>query len=206
MSDLHALNSEQHVSETDSFTPHRYRHFCKYLGGVERILDVGCNTGRGGAVIRSVHPTAVLVGLDMVERRVAAIPTGLYEALFVGDLSALSDQPTRFGAIVLGEVIEHVPIGEIPAFVSGLRELLVPGGRILLTTPNPHYVLLSRRGGTVLGGPHVSVHCAEALSQYLGFSGFRVVKVEGTGRVSRLLGRRFPLGLYGSYLLVAARC
>lgn len=146
VSDLHTLNSDQHASETDSFTPYRYGHFCKYLGGVERILDVGCNTGRGGSVIRSVYPTAQLVGLEMVERRVLAIPAGLYEELHVGDLSVIGHQLGSFGAIVMGEVIEHVPLDAIPAFIGGLRELLAPGGHLLLTTPNPSLRAVSEKG------------------------------------------------------------
>jgi hypothetical protein len=35
--------------------------------------------------------------------------------------------------------------------------------------------------------------------------GFRVVRVEGTRRVSRAVGVRFPLGMYGSFMPITER-
>ncbi len=46
---------------------------------------------------------------------------------------------------------------------------------------------------------------AEALSELLNHRGFRVDRVSGSGRTSRIVGTRFPLALYGSSLLVAER-
>jgi hypothetical protein len=105
----------------------------------------------------------------------------------------------------MGELIEHVPYPALDDFLSSAATVLSQGGRILLTTPNPHYLFLRWRGGSVLGGPHVSVHCPVALTELLNHRGFRVVRVEGTGRVSRAVGVRFPLGVYGSFMLIAER-
>lgn len=46
--DYEALNAAQTASETFSFTAYRYAQFARHLGSAMRILDVGCNTGRGG--------------------------------------------------------------------------------------------------------------------------------------------------------------
>ena len=112
----------------------------------------------------------------------------------------------RYDAVLAGEVIEHVPYDSLEAFLTAIRAVLRPGGLFLLTTPNPHYLLLQRRaGGSVLGEWHVSVHCPVALEQYLRHLGFAVEAVRGTGRVSTLMGGRFPLCVYGSYLVKARR-
>lgn len=203
--DLPALNAAQAEAETDSFTPHRYAQFARHLREATRILDVGCSTGRGGEVLREAMPTARLEGLEMLAARAAGIPDGVYDAVTVGDLATLAASGTRFDALVMGELIEHVPYRALEDFVSAARQVLYPGGRVLLTTPNPHYLFLRWRGGSVMGGPHVSVHCPAALAELFDHRGFRVRRIEGTGRVSRVVGVRLPLPLYGSFLLIAER-
>ena len=203
--DLPSLNAAQTEAETDSFTPYRYAQFARHLRDASRVLDVGCSTGRGGAVLRDALPGARLEGLEMLAARAERIPAGVYDAVTVGDLATLAASGTRFDALVMGELIEHVPYRALEDFVAAAAQVLSPGGRLLLTTPNPHYLFLRWRGGSVMGGAHVSVHCAAALSEFFDHQSFRVVRIEGTGRVSRVVGVRLPLAVYGSYLLIAER-
>lgn len=203
--DYEALNAAQTISEADSFTPHRYAQVARHLGDATRILDVGCNTGRGGVVLRAAKPTAHIEGIEMLAARVAAVPPGTYDAVTVSDLAAVVATGAQFDALVMGELVEHVPYFALEPFLASALNALRVGGRLLLTTPNPHYLLMRLRKRSVLGGAHVSVHCATALSQLLNASGFRVVHIEGTGRVSRYVGVRLPLSVYGSYLLIAER-
>lgn len=204
---LERLNREQVVSESDPFTAGRYRQFAKGLpASTSRILDVGCNTGRGGSEIRRAFPAAQIHGLDLVPERLAKISPGIYDNLAAGLLQDYQPPDGPYDAVLMGELIEHVPYDELDALLAGIQKLLRPGGRLLLTTPNPHYFLLRiRSGGSVLGGPHVSVHCPTALTQYLTYVGFQVGGVKGSGRVSTRVGARLPLMVYGSYLVIARR-
>jgi 2-polyprenyl-3-methyl-5-hydroxy-6-metoxy-1,4-benzoquinol methylase len=204
---LEQLNREMEAAETDPFTLRRYAQFLKHLPtATYRILDVGCNTGRGGSVIRSHFPSAVLDGVDLVPEYVAKMAPGVYDQLAGGFLQDYEAPEGHYDAILMGEVIEHVPLDAIDPVLEAVKRLLRPGGLLLLTTPNPHYFLLRRRaGGTVLGGAHVSPHCAAALSQYLRYVGFDIEVVTGTGRVSAVVGTRLPMFVYGSYLIVARR-
>jgi len=188
----------------DRFTPFRYARFAHHLGDAHRILDVGCSDGRGGAVLRRTRPSAHLAGVEILEPRAAHVPD-VYDDVTVGDLATIAARGEQFDALVMGEVIEHIGYGALEGFLANAATVLVPGGRILLTTPNPHYLFLRWRGGSVLGGAHVSVHCPAALTELLEHRGFRVLEVEGTGRVSRVIGTRCWLSLYGSYLLIAER-
>ena len=72
--DLIAANRSQCVSETDSFTPDRYRQMQSHFPeGAKKILDVGCNTGRGGIVLKGINAAYELTGLDCVPERLAAL-------------------------------------------------------------------------------------------------------------------------------------
>ena len=141
----------------------------------------------------------------MLAARAALVPAGVYDAVTVGGLAPIAGAGAQFDALVMGELIQHVPYPALEDFISSAARALAQGGRILLITPNPHYLFLRWRGGSVLGGAHVSVHCPSALSELLNHRGFRVVRAEGTGRVSRAVGVRFPLGMYGSFMLIAER-
>ena len=202
-STLRELNLAQKVSETDDFTERRYHQFAARLQHARKVLDVGCGVGRGGRALRATGPDLELDGVEFVPERVAAIPDGIYDQVFTASLEDI-DGADAYDAIVAGELIEHIPYDKLDAFLGAVRRLLAPGGVFLLTTPNPHYFLLGRRGGgSVVGGSHVSVHCPEALAQYLRYREFHVRQVTGSGRMTRWLGERWPLLCYGSYLLVA---
>jgi 2-polyprenyl-3-methyl-5-hydroxy-6-metoxy-1,4-benzoquinol methylase len=201
--DYVALNAAK-VYDVDAFTEHRYAQFARHLSNASRILDAGCGRGDGGAVLRRTNPSAHIEGLELVTARIALIPAGIYNAVTVGDLATMETQ-SRFDAVVMGELIEHVPFTALEQLIASAATLLRPGGRLLLTTPNPHYLFLRWRGESILGGAHVSAHCPAVLSELLNHRGFRVTRVEGSGRVSRVIGVRFPLPVYGSYMIVAQR-
>ena len=206
--ELEQLNREQSVSEVDPFTERRYRQFARHLGGKLKgsVLDVGCNTGRGGQAFIAAMPNVLLDGVELVADRIERIPDGVYRKVYQGLLQDVPLGAEPYGALLMGELIEHVPFAVLDDLIEQSMRLLAPGGRLLLTTPNPHYLLLRRRsGGSVLGGAHVSVHCPVALTQYLAWKGMTVETVTGSGQVSSLLGDKLPMALYGSYLLVARK-
>ena len=206
--ELEQINREQSVSETDPFTERRYRQFARHLGAgfTGQVLDVGCNTGRGGQAFLDRAPGVKLDGVELVPDRIERIPAGLYRTVHQGLLEDMPADSGPYDALLMGELVEHVPFGVLEGFLEQAMRLLAPGGRILLTTPNPHYLLLRlRSGGSVLGGAHVSVHCPVALGQFLAWKGLTVEKVTGSGQVSGLAGEKLPMFLYGSYLLIARK-
>jgi len=68
-------NREQKVSEEDTFTEDRYRQMAGHVRKSKgKIFDVGCGTGRGGRILKSIIPGVELLGLDCVPERVDALP------------------------------------------------------------------------------------------------------------------------------------
>jgi hypothetical protein len=83
-----------------------------------------------------------------------------------------------------------------------MQRVLRIGGRLLLTTPNPHYLRNALRNGTIYEVSHLTQHFPKNLAFRMKMHGFSNVKTLGTGRVSRYLGRHFPLlSVYGSYMI-----
>ena len=204
---LISQNLQQTESETDPFTEQRYRQFLRWLPeDATDVLDVGCNTGRGGAVLKHYRPGLHLSGLDIVQQRLDRLPRNVYVETVCGSATCIPVTDQSQHAIVAGEFIEHLPPREAEEFMHEAFRVLVIGGVLLMTTPNPSDIKRLLRGDSILGGSHVSQHHASALKLQLRMAGFGDVQVRGSGKVSRWLGTHIPwLAIYGSYLIVARK-
>ena len=127
-----------------------------------------------------------------------------YSAAFSHDVPLPSGS---FDAIVAGEFIEHVPPPYVLPSLCEFFRLLRLKGRLILATPNPHYLRNRIQGRSVLLDPsHVSQHTPSSLRRRLEDVGFSTIRTYGTGRVSQFLGPHIPVRcLYGSYLAVARK-
>jgi len=199
------LNEEQIVAEKDPFTPDRYRQFARHFPTkTTTVLDVGCSTGRGGKVLKELNHELQMVGLDCLESRLSKLPADAYDRTICSYTTNIDANEESFDVVVAGEFIEHIYPEEVVQTFREFYRVLKPGGRVLLTTPNPNYLKLKVTGGSVLGGAHVSEHYPEDLKKELGGIGFVNIKIMGSGKGSRILGEFFPvLSVYGSYLTIA---
>lgn len=112
-----------------SYEERRLRLMASEVRGA-RVLDIGY------ANQPSAHLTGdEVVGLDLVPVDAARAPN--YTERLVGDATDLgaSVGDRTFDTIVCGELIEH--LRDPYAFLEQLRAHLAPGGRIVLSTPNP---------------------------------------------------------------------
>jgi ubiquinone/menaquinone biosynthesis C-methylase UbiE len=108
----------------------------------ERVLDVGC--GSGAALLplaRAVGPTGSVAGIDlapaMVEvARTAAEQAGLVVDVRVGDAQEPDLPATSFDVVGSSLVLFFLP--EPPSALRRWRELLVPGGRLGVSTFGPY--------------------------------------------------------------------
>lgn len=205
--DYAILNREQVVSESDPFTLDRYRQFYRHFPrNARRVLDVGCNTGRGGQVLKTLDAALELTGVDIVDNRISRIEGGVYEQQILGDCTDLPSCPGgSFDAIVAGELIEHLDPGDVDKALREWFRLLRLGGRLIVTTPNPRYLRSRLTGTSVMDdASHVTQHFPEVLRLRLMMIGYSNVRLAGSGRVSKYLGQSFPfLSAYGSYLMSA---
>ncbi|NET66962.1 MAG: class I SAM-dependent methyltransferase [Moorea sp. SIO1G6] len=197
-------NVQQNRSEHDSFTLKRYEQFFSFFQKeAVKILDVGCNTGRGGLRLKELNPNLTLFGLDCVQERLDVLPD-CYSQKVYGLSTDIPMEDRFFDVITAGEFLEHLYPADVDQTLCEFQRVLKIGGRLLLTTPNPNYIKNKIIGMSVYGVSHLTQHFPEVLRLRLQMHGFSGVKLYGSGRVSQYLGWHFPLmSMYGSYLVVA---
>lgn len=207
MQDYAAINREQSHSEFDPFTEERYRLFYRFMPrSSRRVLDIGCNTGRGGGTLKGLNPLFEITGLDVLHERLERLPADVYANTICGTALKIPVEDCYFDAVLAGEFIEHLYPADVEGTLCEIFRVLRIGGALLLTTPNPRDIKLRWRRGSVLGGSHVSQHFADTLRTRLRMIGYNNVRILGCGKVTRYLGVRFPiLRIYGSYLVVATK-
>jgi len=207
MYEYEKINARQVSSEIDGFTLERYQQFYRYLPeSVESVLDVGCNTGRGGAVFKQLKPHLRLIGLDCVRSRLDSLPPSIYDKTLCCYSTEITLDNSSIDAVVAGEFIEHLLPADVQKTFDEFFQVLKEGSVLLLTTPNPTYIRLKLSGKSVLSNVHLSEHDPVRLAKSLKKHGFSNILVRGSGKVTRFLGERWPvLSCYGSYLLRAEK-
>jgi ubiquinone/menaquinone biosynthesis C-methylase UbiE len=203
--DYESINRKDGCHLTDSFTPYRYRQISRLYKGVpERILDIGIGSGIGGIELRKAFPSTVLFGLDAVAER-AKSAHEVYDKVLYGSASHSLFEPNFFDLVVAGELIEHILPAEVDSFLHEVFRILKIGGYFIFTSPNPNDIKLKIRRSTVLGSSHLSQHFIRETQMRLRQNSFRVKRVLGTGKTSKLLGMRMPKLVYGSYMIIAQK-
>jgi ubiquinone/menaquinone biosynthesis C-methylase UbiE len=197
-------NLGQTVSETDPFTLERYVQFYRYFQpGAVSVLDVGCNTGRGGQKLAELDSKLQIHGLDCVQDRLDQLPACYYKRT-CGFTQNLPYEDRMFDVIVAGEFLEHLYPAHVDPTLCEFQRVLKVGGRLLLTTPNPRYIRMKLQRSTVYQDSHLTQHFPGLLKKRLMMHGFSNVRIRGSGKVSRYLGYHFPfLPIYGSFLIAA---
>ena len=155
------------------------------LAAGDRVLDLGCGGGRHAFECYRRGARVVALDRDGDEVREAAkwlwamdqageAPPGATAAALRGDALALPFHDASFDAVIVSEVLEHIPDDE--GVLAELVRVLRPGGRIAVTVPRygPEKVCwaLSDAYHEVEGG-HIRIYRAGELLDRLRASGLR---------------------------------
>lgn len=190
---------------SDTFTPHRYRQMIRSIKICpDQILDVGIGSGIGGSILRLRFPKAKIIGLEAVKERTLGHIQD-YDEIKYGLATQQIFRKEEFELIVAGELLEHLEPEDVDKFLREMFQILKHNGLFIFTTPNPQDIKSWVRNRSVLGGSHRSQHFIRETIIRLRMESFKVLKVEGTGKTSRYIGRKFPKFLYGSYMVFACK-
>ncbi len=102
----------------------------------DRHLDIGCGPG---TFIGTLSNEARSVGIDLADpqiqyaRREYQTEKREFRCVAAGELEFDDD---TFDVVTIVELIEHLEMGAIERLFSEVRRVLVPGGKLVVTTPN----------------------------------------------------------------------
>ena len=95
----------------------------KSLKGGEAVLEIGAFNRELGERIKKHYPRIQYKSMDI-------------DPTYLHDFASLEEIKETFDMILLFEVIEHLNWEEGRGLVRKIYEILRPGGRVILTTPN----------------------------------------------------------------------
>jgi ubiquinone/menaquinone biosynthesis C-methylase UbiE len=108
----------------------------------EELIEVGC----GGGHVLALFPECRLVGVDVsgamlekAKKRLERLDVSFHK----GELDELGLAPASFDAAICTEVLEHVVDPDV--VLSGIRRLLRPSGRLVVTFPNDALINRGKR-------------------------------------------------------------
>ena len=114
----------------------RYQFALPFVQG-KRVIDVGCSNGYGAELLAG-HGAQEVTGVDYnpevvaeARQRTARLPN---LAFHVADCFNLPAELGKFAAATCFEVLEHISAPE--ALLTGIANCLLPGGHLILSTPN----------------------------------------------------------------------
>lgn len=100
------------------------------IGRTDRVLDLACGTG--DLLFAAASTTRAAVGLDITYRMLARAKERRgppHASLVAADMLALPFGGPRFTVVTTGYGLRNVP--DLPAALSEIERVLVPGGRFL---------------------------------------------------------------------------
>jgi SAM-dependent methyltransferase len=151
-------------------------------GAGQRALDLGCGGGEFTAVLAEagVDSVGVEVAPAAVARASERYPDLDFRLARIDDPLPLEDN--SIGLVWASEVIEHV--ADTARWLSEVRRVLIPRGRLLLTTPSHGRLPMALFGVERFSDPlgdHLHLYTRRSLSQLLVEFGFGEVKVRAAG-------------------------
>ncbi|HEX5009899.1 MAG TPA: class I SAM-dependent methyltransferase [Planctomycetota bacterium] len=160
-----------------------YRLARRLVGG-RRVLDAGCGDGYGTASLAGL--AKLVVGVDSSAAAIAGCRMRWREPdlrFEVGDVARPSISTERFDVVLAFQILEHMQ--DPVAFLRALQHRLLPGGLLLLTTPN-------RLTSATENPYHVREYTAAELRALLGavFDEVAVTGLFGSARVMEFEARR----------------
>jgi SAM-dependent methyltransferase len=134
----------------------RLRRPCRDLSPTARILDVGCGDGFHLRLLRKLGPSSwQLEGVDADARAVEAARASDL-VIHHGDVQDVQLSRSSYDLALLIMTVEH--LADPLRTLQRIRELLRPGGRVMVITDNTATVDFKIFGGRHWGGYHFPRH------------------------------------------------
>jgi SAM-dependent methyltransferase len=174
----HQLQSETVAADID-FYAKLYRKGLRsiegQLGGVGRILDVGCSTGSFLDIAKLAGWGSHGLELNRAEARVAKAKGHVVQENPISKVQFSE----RFDAITLWDVFEHIKDGF--SFLKAARDFLQPTSVVFVQSPSRDALaarILQNRCNMYDGLEHVNLYGLESLTKLCDRAGYEVASYE----------------------------
>jgi SAM-dependent methyltransferase len=160
----------------------RLEHLRRGVQARDRVLDLGCGDGRFTQELARIgaEPVGAEVAQAAVDRARAAHPELDFRLVPIDGPLPFDD--ASFDVVWCSEVIEHV--ADTARWLSEVRRVLVPRGRLLLTTPSHGRLRLAVSGIEPFSDPlgdHLHLYTRASLQALLAEFGFGEISVRTAG-------------------------
>lgn len=154
----------------------------------EKTLDVGC---ADGAFMENARQVTHIEGIDENQEGCRIAGRKGLNATCSTVANYAKTHPQAFDVVVASQVLEHVY--DVAGFVTGLKELVRPGGRIILSVPNnePYYAGWTKYEPLNNPPHHIGLWNEKSLRKMADHFGLRIEEIGYLGTPDR-----FPLQVY----------
>lgn len=132
------LALERHFRGTEQQIADRLALYRPWLDDlpVGQVVDLGCGRGEWLGLLRGWGLDAL--GVDSNTLNVANLEAQGHRAVCADALAWLRRQPAQsLAAVTAFHLVEHLPFAVLLELVDQARRVLLPGGRLIIETPNP---------------------------------------------------------------------
>ena len=156
----------------------RYEFAKKYVGSNLNIIDIGCGTGYGSAVLGGKN---TVVAIDNSKRAIAyANKHYSNKAKFlVASATKLPFKDNSFDVACSFEVIEHMK--DVHGYLDEVYRILKPSGTYILSTPNKQVYSKGKKSGSIY---HIKEYTLRDLSSLLA-KYFKKIDIKGQTKNTR---------------------
>jgi SAM-dependent methyltransferase len=137
----------------------RLPYISSYIKDGESVLEIGASNRRLEKRLKAFHPQLRYKSMDI-------------DPSYPHDYSSFEEIKETFDVILLFEVIEHIDLKGGGEMVARIYQILNPGGRVILSTPN-----IYTPGQYWKGVDHLTAYHYEELGALFLSQGFTIVDI-----------------------------
>lgn len=154
------------------------QYIYRWLNNIDRstpVLDLGCGVGFFLEALKNAG-FSKRFGVDICPSQIAACrKLGNCAEHITDSFEYLSSKTSQFGAIVMIDVFEHLPVKRLVEFGILLRKSLNSGGYLLIRVPNSDSPMAARMRYVDI--THTTSFTAESMSFILKTAGFSIIEI-----------------------------
>lgn len=162
-----------------------------------RILDMGCDTGELGKMIKKEKDPIEVIGID-INQKAAALAKKYYDHVYIDDAQTMNldvFENNYFDCIILADVLEHLQNPD--KLLLKIRPKLRDDGKLIISVPN--VVFVTNRFNIVFGRfnysykgimdtSHLRFYTSASIQKLISNCNYKVSKVQGYISTRPLLG------------------